>query len=121
MDICQLVRYLDTNSVANPNHHGSREGQSTATALIQLYNARVKEVDKGNMVGVMMVDLSVAFDMVDYDLLLQKLELFGLDTPATACSSGSIYTRKLPKSVGSLGCFGCFGNFGSYLTLNGTF
>ena len=30
----------------------------------------------------MMVDLSAAFDMVDYNLLLQKLELFGLDSGA---------------------------------------
>ena len=32
----------------------------------------------------MMVDLSAAFDMVDYNLLLQKLELFGLDSAAVA-------------------------------------
>ena len=34
------------------------------------------------MVGVMMIDLSAAFDMVDHQLLLQKLELFGLDNGA---------------------------------------
>ena len=34
------------------------------------------------MVGVMMIDLSAAFDMVDHDLLLRKLKLHGLDSPA---------------------------------------
>ena len=47
-----------------------------------MYDTWVEEVDKGNMVGVMMVDLSAAFDMVDYDILLQKLQLFGLDSMA---------------------------------------
>ena len=38
--------------------------------------------DNGNMVGVMMVDLSAAFDMVDHDILLKKLEVFGLNANA---------------------------------------
>ena len=80
----QLVNYLDSNSLIHPNHHGSRPGHSTSTALIQMYDSWVEEVDNGNMVGVMMVDLSAAFDMVDQSILLQKLELFGLDVRAVA-------------------------------------
>ena len=69
----QLVTYLESNRLLHPNHHGSRSGHSTSTALIQMYDTWVDEVDNGNMVGVMMVDLSAAFDMVDHSILLQKL------------------------------------------------
>ena len=78
----QLVEYLDSNSLLSPNHHGSRQGHNTATALVQMYDQWVEEVEAGMMVGVMMIDLSAAFDMVDHQLLLEKLELFGLDAGA---------------------------------------
>lgn len=32
----QLIQYLDTNFILHPNHHGSRKGGSTTTALIQM-------------------------------------------------------------------------------------
>ena len=78
----QLVGYLDHNGILHPNHHGSRKGHSTATALIQMYDVWTKAVDEGNMVGVMMIDLSAAFDMVDHGILLAKLEILGLDLQA---------------------------------------
>ena len=98
----QLVTYLDSNNLIHPNHHGSRSGHSTATALIQMYDTWVEEVDKGNMVGVMMVDLSAAFDMVDYDILLQKLQLFGLDSMAISWMKSYLTARH--QSVFVDGC-----------------
>jgi hypothetical protein len=47
-----------------------------------MYDTWIDAAESGNMAGVMMVDLSAAFDMVDHDLLLQKLELMGLDAQA---------------------------------------
>ena len=47
-----------------------------------MYNTWLHEVEEEDMVGVMMVDLSAAFNMVDHDILLEKLKLHGLDSPA---------------------------------------
>ena len=94
----QLVLYLDLESIIHPNHHGSRPGHSTATALIQIYARWVEEVDDGNMVGVMMVDLSAAFDMVD------KLELFGLEQTALQWMKSIVYIGR-SQSVNIGGCF----------------
>ena len=47
-----------------------------------MYDTWLQEVDEDNMVGVMMIDLSAAFDMVDHDLLLEKLKLHGMDSSA---------------------------------------
>ena len=78
----QLIQYLDTNFILHPNHHGSRKGHSTTTALIQMYDSWVHSVEEGEMAGVMMVDLSAAFDMVDHGILLEKLKLMGLENNA---------------------------------------
>ena len=44
-----------------------------------MYDKWVEDVEEGKLVGVMMIDLSAAFDMVDHPLLLKKLHLFGLN------------------------------------------
>ena len=81
--IClQILEYLDINSLLHPNHHGSRKNHNTATALAQMHDQWLEEVGEGNMIGVIMIDLSAAFDMVDHKILLQKLQLFGLDEQA---------------------------------------
>ena len=47
-----------------------------------MYDVWAKSLDDKEMAGVMMVDLSAAFDMVDPLLLMEKLRImgFGLDT-----------------------------------------
>jgi len=60
-----------------------------------MYDQWADEVDEGNMAGVMMVDLSAAFDM-------QKLKLFGLDETALAWVKSYISGRS--QSVTVDGC-----------------
>ena len=79
----QVVAYLDKIKLLHPNHHGCRSGHNTATALIQMYDQWTEEVEAGQMVGVMMIELSAAFDMVDHSLLIEKLRLFGLEIEIT--------------------------------------
>jgi hypothetical protein len=73
----QMVGYMEGNSYFHPNHHGFRAGHSTATALLQLYDGWMEDVDKQQLVGACMIDLSAAFDVVNAKLLVAKLAFYG--------------------------------------------
>ena len=43
-----------------------------------MINDWLSDIDKGNIVGAIFFDLKKAFDVVDHEILLQKLDLFGV-------------------------------------------
>ena len=47
-----------------------------------MYDQWLDEVNSNKMVGIMMINLSAAFDMVDHSILMQKLEIYGLHDQA---------------------------------------
>ena len=48
-----------------------------------MYYTWLKAVEDGDLAGVCMVDMSAAFDVVDTQLLLEKMKLYGFDRKAT--------------------------------------
>ena len=75
----QVMRHMESNKFLNPNHHAYRSGHSTTTALLQMHDTWLEALEGGDMVGVCMLDMSAAFDLVDTNLLLKKLNLYGFD------------------------------------------
>ena len=75
----QMYNYFSRNKIFHPNLHGYRHGRSTQTALMTMYDRWVKTAVAGQVSGVVLLDLSAAFDLVDPDLLIRKLEIYGIE------------------------------------------
>ena len=56
-----------------------RAAHSTETALLRVHHDITSTLDKGSTVALVMLDQSAAFDVIDHDILLQRLEfVFGI-------------------------------------------
>ena len=74
----QIYNYFSKNKIFHQNLHGYRKNRSTQTALLTMYDRWVRSAAAGNISGVVMIDLSAAFDLVDHDILIRKLQCYGL-------------------------------------------
>ena len=78
----QLYTYLEEQNILTSKQFGFRPRLSTVTALMHFTDTILQNLDNGSMTGVVFLDLTKAFDTVDYDLLLRKLRAIGVDAQA---------------------------------------
>ena len=74
----QLVNYLQANNILCEEQSGFRVGHSTSTANTYVTDYILKNMDEGYLTGAVYIDLKKAFDTVDPETLLFKLECAGV-------------------------------------------
>ncbi|KAI8486134.1 hypothetical protein Bbelb_362340 [Branchiostoma belcheri] len=96
--------YLLQSACQSEVQHAYRKLHSTETALLKMTDDWLDNMDNGFMTAVVLLDYSAAFDLVDHNLLLQKLETYGFTKVAWDWTENLTYDNHIAhkKCNGSL-------------------
>ena len=74
----RIESYLNFKSIINDNQFGFRSNHSAYMAVLDLYEKVSRAIDNNDYVMGIFIDIRKAFDTVDHNILLKKLEHHGV-------------------------------------------
>ena len=90
----QVLQNFQSNKLFHSNHHGFLPNRNTTTALLQIYDAWLTTAEQKDLTGAIFLDLSAAFDIVDHEILLGKLALYGFSKKTISFFRSYLQDRK---------------------------
>ena len=79
----KLLSRLPENNLSNPFQSAYRAGHSTETVLLRIVNDTLSALDNDNISVFLLLDLSAAFDTIDHQIFLSRLNsVFGIQSTA---------------------------------------
>ena len=75
---------MEQNNLLPNNQHGFRSGRSTMTALSAIQLEWTTKSENNLKTGILLWDLSAAFDTLSADIFCKKLEIYGFDKTAVS-------------------------------------
>ena len=69
----KLLSHLQENNLSNPFQSAYQAGCSTETVLLRIVNDILSALDNDNISVLLLLDLSAAFDTLDHQILLSRL------------------------------------------------
>jgi hypothetical protein len=94
-----LYDFLQKHELLANTQFGFRKHQSCQTALLSLTENIYKAIQDGKYVGMIQLDLSKAFDLVNHSILLQKLKLYKCDASVVQWFSSYLDNRTQRVSI----------------------
>lgn len=98
----RLLGFLKKYSLLPGYQYGFREGRGCEQALESFLGRVAEEMNEDRKVGALFLDVCKAFDTVNHDLLLRKLEAFGIRGIALKWFSTYLSGRRQSVRIGSV-------------------
>ena len=90
----QIVHFLEENHLLSKNQHAYRKFLSTTTCLFELITKIHTNLDKKILTAIASLDLSKAFDSINHDFIIEKLQNLGMDLSVTQWINSYLKNRK---------------------------
>lgn len=89
----RLVQFFDQRNILYNMQYGFRNGSSTTVAITELVDKILEETDSKKFVGALFLDLKKAFDTINHNILLRKLDCYGIRGVANRIISSYLSNR----------------------------
>ena len=97
----RISNYLSVFNILSSHQHGFRRGLGTVDALIRLSESIYNGLNCGMHTAGVFIDLKKAFDTVNHQVLLDKLEHYGFRGPAFRLINSYLSNRQQVVRMGS--------------------
>ena len=94
-----LSDFLHEYNLLHKTQSGFRTQHSCETALVNTIDSWLNALDNGKMVGVVLVDFKKAFDLVDHQILINKLKVYGIKDDALSWFDTYLVNRKQQVAI----------------------
>ena len=75
----QVVLYLEAEELLHSSNHGFRSKHGTETAVAEAQGVIYDAIEREDIVGMITLDQSAAFDVIQHSILESKLYIYGFD------------------------------------------
>ena len=97
-----VMKHFLVNDLFYQKQSGFRPNHSCHTALTELIDTWLSEININNLCGALFIDFAKAFDVINHDLLLRKLTLYGLSASTlslVSTPSSTAASKRFPWKI----------------------
>ena len=97
-----VLNYLNANNIIHSQQSGFRQSHSCQTALTKITESLLQDINNGNLSGMVYLDFTKAFDLLNHEILLSKLKCYNFSENAINWFSSYLKDRTQKVGIGNV-------------------